>query len=93
MLRELNLVTLKPIDRLVGTRTIHHRILASYRGYDFFDGERDYGYGGLHYDGSMKPLALAIVNEYYPSTVLQINCEKGFLLWELECSSVNVKGI
>ena len=93
MLRELNLITLKPIDRIVGTRTIHHRILASYRGYDFFDGERDYGYGGLKDDGSMRPLAEAIVNEYHPGTVLQINCEKGFLLWELNKMLVVAKGV
>lgn len=92
-LREINLITLKPIDRIVGTRTIHHRIIASYRGYDFFDGERDYGYGGLKYDGSMKPLAEAIVKEYAPHTVLQINCEKGFLLCELQGCGVSVKGI
>jgi len=93
MLREINLITLKPIDRIVGTRTIHHRILASYRGYDFFDGERDYGYGGLKYDESMKPLADAIIREYEPIKVLQINCEKGYLLQELERLGVKVSGV
>ncbi len=93
MLRELNLIELKPIDRIVGTRTIHHRILASYRGYDFFDGERDYGYGGLKYDGSMKQLALALCTAYHPRSVLQINCEKAFLLYELQQLGVDVLGI
>ena len=30
-----------------GLRTIHHRIIASYRGQDLYDGDRNYGYGAF----------------------------------------------
>ena len=32
-------------------RTIDHRILASYKDKDFYDGDRNFGYGGFKYDG------------------------------------------
>ena len=32
-------------------RTIKHRIVASYRGKEFYDGRRIFGYGGFNYDG------------------------------------------
>ena len=89
MLREINLLKdyPQPAERIVGLRTIKHRIMASYRGYEFFDGDRNCGYGGLKYDGRWKPVAEAMVKEYKlssASSVLQINPEKGFLLTEFK---------
>lgn len=75
----------QPQYRIVGSRTIKHRILASQRGYDFYDGDRDCGYGGFNYDGRWKPIAEHMCAEYAlneKSAVLQIGCEKGFLLHE-----------
>lgn len=72
--------------RVLGTRTIKHRILASGRGKDFFDGDRDCGYGGLEYDGRWAPVARDLCDEYKlngSSQVLQLGCEKAFLLYEL----------
>lgn len=64
-------------------RTIHHRIVASYRDDRFFDGERIYGHGGLKYDGRYIPIVKNICKEYglkAGSKVLHIGCEKGFLV-------------
>ena len=64
-------------------RTIQHRIVASYRGQNFFDGDRNFGYGGFNYDGRWLPIAKKMCKEYgltNQSSVLQIGCEKGFLL-------------
>lgn len=72
--------------RIVGTRTVKHRILASQRGKDFFDGDRNCGYGGLKNDGRWAPIARNMCEEYQlgeHSSVLQLNCEKAFLLYEL----------
>ena len=86
----------QPHARIVGTRSINHRIMASYRSWHFFDCERDYGYGGLIYDGRWKPVAQSIVEEYKlvsGSSVLQLNCEKGFLLHELHQLGVDALGV
>ena len=38
-------------------RTIQHRIVASYRGKELYDGDRNFGYGGFNYDGRWLPIA------------------------------------
>ena len=79
-------------------RTIKQRIVASRRDFDFFDGERNYGYGGFSYDGRWKPIAERIVNNYFEKSggnFLQLNCEKGFLLHDIKelNKNINVYGI
>ena len=55
-MREFNLLGEYPIPdkpRYVGSnlRTINHRIVATYRDKNFFDGDKNFGYGGFKYDG------------------------------------------
>ena len=91
-MREFNLLGEYPRPekpRYVGSdlRTINHRIVATYRDKDFFDGNRNYGYGGFKYDGRWKSVAEKICNEYKLNnslSFLQIGCEKGFLLKDLK---------
>ncbi len=91
-MREFNLLGDYPKlekPRYVGSnlRSIEHRIVASYRGKDFFDGDRNYGYGGFNYDGRWKKIADKICEEYKlndNSSFLQIGCEKGFLLKDIK---------
>ena len=78
-------------------RTIHNRIIASYRGKEFYDGDRDNGYGGLKYDGRWAPIAKTMMEQYSlsgQSAVLQIGCDKGFLLHEFLqlCPAIKVRG-
>ena len=75
--------------RLVGDnlRTIDHRIIAAKRDRNFFDGDRNFGYGGFKYDGRWKDIAKRIVGEYKlndKSRLLQIGSEKGFLLNDIK---------
>lgn len=52
-------------------------------GYDYFDGERMYGYGGYRYDGRWQQFArdLAAHYELGPGQrVLDVGCAKGFLV-------------
>ncbi len=77
-----------------GIRTIHNRIVASYRGKDFYDGDRNNGYGGLRYDGRWAPIAKHMMAEYGldgKSAVLQVGCDKGFLLHEFLVLSGGLK--
>ena len=52
--------------RFVGRnmRTINHRLTAVERGENFFDGDRNFGYGGFNYDGRWLPIAERIVTLY-----------------------------
>ena len=80
----------KPLSLRVvgkGIRTINHRLIASKRDKEFFDGDRNFGYGGFIYDGRWKTIAKKICNEFLTkknSAFLQINCEKGFLLHDIK---------
>ena len=94
-MREFNLLVKYPqlSERVLLNRTIEHRILASYRGMDFFDGARFTGYGGMNYDGRWKPTAEFVIQEYAPKKVIQFASEKGFLLKELDELGVEVVGV
>jgi len=86
----------KKIKRYVGRgiRTIDHRILASLREKDFFDGDRNCGYGGYFYDGRWQSIAKDIIKKYKlknGSKVLQISAEKGFLMYELIKQNPKIK--
>ena len=68
-------------------RKIKHRIVASYRDKEFYDGDRNFGYGGFKYDGRWKKVAVKICEEYKlnnNSSFLQLGCEKGFLLHDIK---------
>lgn len=73
------------ILRKVGphTRTIENRIIASYRGAEFYDGDRNNGYGGYVNDGRWIGVAKDMISRYglnKSSSVLQLGCDKGFLI-------------
>jgi hypothetical protein len=74
-------------------RTIEHRIVASYRSRAFYDGPREYGYGGMKDDGRWGPIADSLIEEYSPQSVLQVNAHKGYLVRELWHRGVHAIGI
>ena len=66
---------------------IHNKLIASLKGKDFYDGKRKYGFGGYKYDGRWKRIAEIFIKKYKlnnKSKILQINCDKGFLIYELK---------
>jgi len=62
----------------------------------YFDGPRDYGYGGYRYDGRWRPVAKDIV-AYFGlkpgDKVLDVGCAKGFLVKDLLEIGIDAYGI
>ncbi len=55
-------------------------------GFDYWDGDRKFGYGGYRYDGRWRQVADALAQHYGLKSgdrVLDIGCGKAFLLYEL----------
>jgi ubiquinone/menaquinone biosynthesis C-methylase UbiE len=72
--------------------------IAKQYGEMYWDGPRDYGYGGYRYDGRWRPVARDIIAHYglKPGMrVLDIGCGKGFLVKDLmlECAGLEAFGL
>ncbi|OGO90147.1 MAG: methyltransferase [Coxiella sp. RIFCSPHIGHO2_12_FULL_42_15] len=64
----------------------------------YFDGPRDYGYGGYRYDGRWIPVAKEIIQHFHlkpGDRVLDVGCAKGFLVKDLmlACPGLEVFGV
>lgn len=65
-------------------------------GEKYFDGPRDYGYGGYRYDGRWKPVAQDLIDHFGLSRgdrLLDVGCAKGFLVKELVELGIDAYGI
>ena len=90
-MREFDLLNIYPNlkSRYVNknSRTIKNRIIASYKGKEFYDGHRNNGFGGYSYDGRWKLIADRIFSVYKlkdNAKILQIGCDKGYLIHDIK---------
>lgn len=61
-------------------------VVARDYGYEYWDGDRRYGYGGYRYDGRWAVVAQSLIREYDlkdDASILDVGCGKAFLLYEL----------
>lgn len=75
------------IARMVDDK-VHCMKKAKEYGYEYWDGDRRYGYGGYSYrPGYWKPVAEGLIKRYNlhdGSKILDVGCGKSFLLFELQ---------
>jgi ubiquinone/menaquinone biosynthesis C-methylase UbiE len=72
--------------------------LARQYGEMYWDGPREYGYGGYHYDGRWRPVARDLIAHFRLEAgmrVLDVGCGKGFLVKDLmlECPGLEAFGL
>lgn len=72
--------------------------VAKQYGYDYWDGDRKYGYGGYRYDGRWRPVAERLAEHYGLKSggkVLDVGCGMAHLLYELTLAvpGIQVKGL
>jgi len=72
--------------------------IAKQYGEMYWDGPREYGYGGYRYDGRWRPVARDVIGHFGlrpGNRVLDVGCGKGFLVKDLmlECPGLEAFGL
>lgn len=76
----------KYIDRMIDDKIVCMQKSKEY-GYDYWDGDRKFGYGGYKYDGRWKDIAKDFIDQYKltnQSKILDVGCGKAFLIYEIK---------
>ena len=74
------------IERMINDKINCMKIAKKYD-FNFWDGDRKYGYGGYKYDGRYEVVAKKLIEEYNlkkDAKILDVGCGKGFLLYEFK---------
>jgi SAM-dependent methyltransferase len=87
------------VEERGATKSEEDRALARQFGKDFFDGDRKNGYGGFNYMPRFWQPVIPTFQEYWnltpQSSLLDVGCAKGFMLYDLSLlmPGITVKGI
>lgn len=75
------------LSRITSDDIVEVMAIAKQYDFDYWDGDRKYGFGGYQYDGRWKVIAEDLIKEYHlnnESKILDVGCGKAFLLFELK---------
>ncbi len=98
---EVNLLSSLPkgkrnLNARATAKTAEHVAISREYGQMYFDGPREYGYGGYRYDGRWVPVARDIVAHFGlkpGDRVLDVGSAKGFLVKDLVGQGIDAYGI
>lgn len=98
---EVNLLRTLPkakrdIKARATARTEEHVRISREYGEMYFDGPREYGYGGYRYDGRWRPVAKEIIAHFGLKSgdrVLDVGAAKGFLVKDLLMEEIDAYGL
>jgi SAM-dependent methyltransferase len=91
--------TKRNLEERLASKTEADRAIARQFGKDFFDGDRNHGYGGFKYMSRFWQPVIPTFQQYWHldhlSSVLDVGCAKGFMLHDLAelIPGITVKGI
>lgn len=91
--------TKRNVEERGATKTEDVRQIARQFGKEFFDGDRQYGYGGFKYSPKFWQPVIPTFQKHFGltgrSSLLDVGCAKGFMLHDLEelIPGVTVKGV
>jgi SAM-dependent methyltransferase len=91
--------TKRNVEERGATKTEDVRRVARQFGQEFFDGDRQYGYGGFKYFPRFWQPVIPTFKEYWnltsQSSLLDVGCAKGFMLYDLSVliPGIELKGI
>lgn len=91
--------TKRDLSARIESKSEESRAIGRKFGSEYFDGDRNHGYGGFTYNQRFwKPVIPTIIENYKlnnTSVVLDVGCAKGFLLYDLkqELPGVSVSGV
>jgi len=91
--------TKRNLEERVASKTESDRAIARQFGRDFFDGNRNHGYGGFNYMPRFWQPVIPTFRDYWSlssnSSVLDVGCAKGFMLHDLAelIPGISVKGV
>ncbi len=73
----------RSVQKRASAKTDEHVRISRQYGFEYFDGDREYGYGGYRYDGRWVAIAEDMIEHWnlQPGMrVLDLGCAKGFLV-------------
>ena len=91
--------TKRNLEERIASKTDSDRSLARQFGRDFFDGNRNHGYGGFNYSSRFWQPVIPTFQQHWNldknSFVLDVGCAKGFMMHDLAelIPEITVKGI
>jgi SAM-dependent methyltransferase len=91
--------TKRNLEERIASKTDSDRSLARQFGRDFFDGNRNHGYGGFNYSSRFWQPVIPTFQQRWNlnknSSVLDVGCAKGFMMHDLAelIPGVTVKGV